>query len=520
MMIKWICATAAICVVAGAVAAAPPAVGRSDGAALARFYDQQPRWTRCQIAPDDEAGAQLDRAGAQCADVVVPLDYANPAGRTISVAISRLPASDTAYRIGTLVIGAGGPGEPGLHLPLPTRDAMRQTGARFDLVGVDPRFVGRSMPVDCDWPTGLFLRSPGPERAGFDRQVAFNRHLAELCWRRAADVLVHASTRNTARDMDVIRAALGERRISYLGYSYGSYLGAVYTQLFGTRTDRVVLDSAPDPRRWGLPTSLSDAARVNERALRAFARWAAARDATFGLGATAAQVLATVDRITRAAADRPLRVGDYQVDAHVVPTIIWMRVGDDRDQPRAGLADTVRILRRAATLAPADPPVEPTPELDQVLRILLTGEFSWLGSALTSVLCADVAAPQDPETYWRNIQRTRRSQPTFGPLLNNISPCAFWRRGPLEAPTTVRNSTSALIVSATGDSRTTYRGAQALGTLMTGSRLLTLRGVIAHGIYGEYGDACVDATVNAYLASGHLSRTDLICTAGNHERRS
>lgn len=512
MMLRWIAATVAVCVVA--VAMVVPAVARSDGVALARFYHQQPHWTRCQIASDDEAGAQLDRAGARCANVVVPLDYANPAGRTISVAISRLPASDTAHRIGTLVIGAGGPGEPGLHMPLPTRDAMRQTAARFDLVGVDPRFVGRSMAVDCDWPTGLFLRSPGPRRAGFDRQVAFNRHLAELCWQRAADVLVHASTRNTARDMDVIRAALGERRISYLGYSYGSYLGAVYTQLFGTRTDRVVLDSASDPRRYGLPTMLSDGARVNELALRAFAGWAAARNATFGLGATAAQVLATVDRITRAAADRPLRVGDYQVDADVVPTIIWMRVGDDRDQSRAGLAGMLRVLRRAATLAPADPPAQPTPELDQVLRILLTGEFSWLGSALTSILCADVAAPQDPETYWRNIQRTRRSSPTFGPLLNNITPCAFWRRGPLEAPTTVGNSTSAMIVSATGDPRTTYRGAKALHTLMTGSRLLTLRGVIAHGIYGEYGNACVDNTVNAYLASGHLSRTDLTCTAG------
>jgi pimeloyl-ACP methyl ester carboxylesterase len=321
--------------------------------------------------------------------------------------------------------------------------------------------------------SGLFVRSPGPRRARFDRRVAFNRHLAGLCWRRAADVLGYASTRNTARDMDVIRAALGERRISYLGYSGGSYLGAVYTQLFGTRTDRVVLDSAPDPRRWGLPTMVADTAGVNERALRAFARWAAARDTTLGLGATAAQVSATVDRITRAAADRPLRVGDYRVEADVVPTILWMRVGDDRDRSRAGLAGMLRVLRRAATLAPADPPVEPTPELD-----------------------------------------------TFGPLLNNISPGAFWRRALLEAPTTVGNSTSALIVSATGDPRTPHRGALALHTLMTGSRLLTLRGVIAHGIYGEYGNACVDNTVNAYLASGHLSRTDLTCTAGTHEKRS
>ena len=204
---------------------------------------------------------------------------------------------------------------------------------------------------------------------------------------------------------------------SYLGYSYGSYLGAVYTQLFGSRTDRVVLDSAPDPRRWGLPTSLSDAARVNEGALRAFAGWAAARNATFGLGATAAQVLA--DRGPHHAGRRRPAAAGRRLPGrrHVVPTIIWMRVGDDRDQSRAGLAGMVQVLLRAATLAPADPPVQPTSELDQLLRILLTGEFSWLGSVLTSVLCADVAAPQDPETYWRNIQR----HPSFAPNLRTLA---------------------------------------------------------------------------------------------------
>ena len=109
------------------------------------------------------------------------------------------------------------------------------------MVGVDPRFVGRSTPLDCHWPTGSAFRSAGVDRAGFDRNTGFAKDLAERCRRHAGDVLPYVTTRNTARDLDVIRAALGERRISYLGYSYGSYVGEVYTTLFPGRVER----------RWG-----------------------------------------------------------------------------------------------------------------------------------------------------------------------------------------------------------------------------------------------------------------------------
>ncbi|MEU0008749.1 alpha/beta fold hydrolase [Streptomyces sp. NPDC006314] len=119
---------------------------------------------------------------------------------------------------------------------------MEEVGARYDVVGVDPRFVGRSTPLDCHWPTGSMVRGAGGDRAGFDRMVAFPADLARRCRTHAGDLLPYATTRDTARDMDVIRAALGEHRISYLGYSYGSY-----PALSGTRRGNVRRRSAATP---------------------------------------------------------------------------------------------------------------------------------------------------------------------------------------------------------------------------------------------------------------------------------
>ncbi|MFI8192431.1 alpha/beta hydrolase [Streptomyces sp. NPDC085946] len=488
---------------AASTAATPRA---APAAGLAAYYGQHVTWTDCRQGPDDEAGGALDRAGADCARVTVPLDYGRPTGRTIEIAVSRLPAADPARRIGSLVLNPGGPAEAALDMPLATRAYLGGAAARYDLIGVDPRFVGRSAPIDCDWPTGIWIRSAGTGRAAFDRQAAFQKDLAERCARRHGDVLPHATTRNTARDMDVVRAVLGERRISYLGYSYGAYLGAVYTQMFPGRTDRVVLDSAADPRRWGAGPWLGTEPAA-ERALRAWASWAADRHSAHHLGGSRAEVLATVGRIVRAAGRQPLRVGAHEVDEHVVPYLIMRGVGSDREENRAAFSGMVTALDRAARRLP----VTPTPELEELLRFLLDGAGSPYGGQAAAIVCGDTAAPRDPDTYWREIQDSRQSHPLFGPLTHNIAPCAFWPGSPGEAPTEIANGTPALIVSTTGDTATTYRGSRALHRLLTGSRLLTLDGAIGHGVYGTYGNACVDRTVNAYLVSGDLPEGDPTC---------
>lgn len=480
------------------------------GAGLDRYYDQRLDWGGCAKNADDAKGRDLDKAGVQCADAVVPLDYTKPRGRTITVAISRLKATDTRHRIGSILLNNGGPGGTALESPPEFHAWMKKAGPRYDIIGFDPRFVGRSTPLDCGWPVGTNLFSAGLGRAGYERQVALNKDLAAKCRATDAAVLPHISTRNTARDMDVIRGALGERKISYFGYSYGTYLGTVYTQMFPGHTDRMVLDGAIDPRKFG-PRLLQEAVAENERALADWATWAAARDATYGLGRTRAQVLATVDRVIKASARGPLTVGtapeSYRLDDTQVPFVLLAGVDSDTDASRAALGENVSVLNKAA----AGEPTELSPSFAGLLKLAMTGEHSATGSVQSAIICGDRAAPRDPEVYWRDIERSRATHPRFGALNNNIGPCAFWDR-PREEPTRVTHDAKTLIVSATGDPRTTHKGAVALHGLLPSSKLLTVKGANRHAIYGLYENACVDKKVNHYLTTGKLPAHDQTCT--------
>lgn len=346
--------------------------------------------------------------------------------------------------------------------------------------------------------------------AGADPGLA-RFHQQQVAWHGCqigpADELPYATTRNTARDMDVIRAALGEEKLSYLGYSYGTYLGAVYTQMFPGRAGRIVLDSAVNPDTYG-PRLLIENAPAVATALAQWAGWAARHDAQYGLGNTGERVLATVDRISRVAAQHPLRVGRYAVDAHLVAPLLFAGVYDDRDEPSADLAATVRVLKQAATGATATP----TPSLEETLTFLLTRTESSYGSGQISILCGDRAAPRNPQVYWRDIQAHRDSQPLFGPLTMNISPCAFWPNPPREQPTRLDNNVPALIVQSTGDPATLYESGLAMRQALSGSRLVTLRGARIHAVYANYGNACVDGQVNAYLRGGVLPAQDRTCS--------
>lgn len=503
-------------VVAALALAAPTAhAGAVTSGGLDRYYQQRLDWGSCVKGTGDQAGRDLDKAGVRCAGVTVPLDYAAPEGRTIRVAISRLEATDRRHRLGALLINPGGPGGSGLDMPPDIRKAMKETGARYDLIGMDPRFVGRSTPLDCGWPVSTSVLSAGAGRAGFERQVALQKGLADKCRAVGADVLPHVSTRNTARDMDVIRGALGEEKLSYLGYSYGTYLGTVYTQMFPGRYDRVVLDGALDTPRYQ-PRLLRGAEAENERALAGWAAWAARRHATYGLGRSRAQVLATVDRIVaRSARGLTLGTGSdvFRVDDSHVPFLLVEGIADDTDPARAAFGETVSALADAA----AGKPVRPSKHLVELLRYATTGADSASGSAQSAILCGDVAAPRDPERYWRDIQRARTRHPLFGPLTNNITPCAFWDR-PRERPTQVRHDARTLIVAATGDPRAPYEGSVALRHRLPSSKLITLKGAHRHGLYGEYGNRCVDDRVNAYLASGELPAKDRVCVRQPSDR--
>jgi pimeloyl-ACP methyl ester carboxylesterase len=477
-------------------------------AGLAPFLHQRVGWHGCRQGPQDEDGAALDAAGAQCAEIAVPLDYRRPGRRAITVAVSRLRATDGARRVGPLVLNLGGPGNPVLAAVVPARQAMGETGARFDLIGMDPRFTGRSTPLDCGWPESWLPRSAGAGRRSFDRMAGLAHDLAARCARRHGDVLPYISTAAIARDMDVVRAALGEPKLSYLGYSQGSYLGAVYTQLFPGRADRIVLDSAIDPARPGTRILRGNALQ-REAALRDWAGWAARRDDQYHLGRTTEAVLATAYRVYRASARRPLRVGRYDVDDTVMAGVLIGSLTDDTDESSAELATTLQTLTEAA----AGRPVHPAGPLEETLAGLLSGAISQPRSGQTAILCGDAAVSGDPEWYWRDIQTHRAEAPLFGPQARTITPCAFWPHDSGEAPIRVHNDRPALVVNAAGDVGSTLEMAQAMHRALAGSRMITLAGVRTHGVYLFRGGACVDDAVNAYLDSGAPPAHDLICPA-------
>src|SRR5690349_5276850 len=145
-------------------------------------------------------GNALDTIHAQCAEIAVPLDYRKPGGRTIRIAISRVRATDPAHRRGALMISPGGPGRPGIE-QVALGESMPDVAARYDLIGMDPRFVGQSTPLHCRWNTDTYLRSAGPDRRSFDDSVRFAGSLAAGCTGKDRDLLPYASTRTTARDM-------------------------------------------------------------------------------------------------------------------------------------------------------------------------------------------------------------------------------------------------------------------------------------------------------------------------------
>ncbi|GAA1989984.1 alpha/beta fold hydrolase [Amycolatopsis minnesotensis] len=479
------------------IAAAEPAAGNGGPD---RFYHQRLDWKPC-------GDKGLDAAGAQCADVTVPVDYARPGGRTITVAISRLKAADPARRRGIMLSNPGGPGGPGLDMMLDVKKAMTpDVVSRYDLIGMDPRGIGRSAPVDCGWPVGIMLRSAGVDRQAFERTARLEADLAKRCAAAEGPELRHISTRNTARDMDVVRGALGEPRISYFGWSYGTYLGAVFTQLFPGRSDRIVLDSAVDAKRYGSPM-LHDMGEPNEIALDEWATWTAAHDAEYHLGTTRERVRALTEDLIRRAARQPIPIGDYRLDQHVLPMMLFNPLSDARND--AVLAHTVRQIADAADAADGKH-VVPNPALEKDLSFVYKPRPGMQNSGQAAVLCGDVAERRDPEWYWRNIQRGRAGQPVFGAFADNITACASWAP-PAERQTVVRNPVPALIVQATGDTRTPYASGVALHRAMTGSRLVTLQDVRVHAVFGNYPNACAEHAVNTYFRDGTLPEADTTC---------
>lgn len=214
--------------------------------ALKRFYSQTLAWSSCE---------QI----FECASLTVPLDYTTPAGQTIQLAVIRKQATDPEHRIGSLITNPGGPGGSGVEVikhSYPSRPGHPshfgpQLRAHFDIIGFDPRGVGRSAPITCLTDTQLdqyTALDPAPSTpAEVEAVVAGVKAFDTCCLTHSATLLPYVGTPNTARDMDILREVLGDRKLFYLGSSYGTYLGALYAELFPSHLARAVLDGALPP---------------------------------------------------------------------------------------------------------------------------------------------------------------------------------------------------------------------------------------------------------------------------------
>ncbi|MFD8952219.1 alpha/beta hydrolase [Streptomyces xanthophaeus] len=478
------------------------ALSGSDASAAAdplRQYAQQtPRWQRCDAE---------NPATYQCATLKVPLDYGDPGGKKTDVAISRLAASSAKERRGVLLLNPGGPGGPGLDLPVSVgAELPGEVKRRYDLIGFDPRGVGQSSPVSCGLaPDEQELERP--YKAGtFATDVKWARTVADKCHAREGDRLRHLTTRNTARDMDVIRAVLGEKKISYLGFSYGTYLGAVYAQMFPRRTDRFVLDSAADPAGYGRGMFRAMAERA-EPAFTRWTEWTARRHATYGLGRTPAQVRTTFWDLVARADRTPIDHGGtlFTGDAVRARRALFSRVEK--------AASWVAGLKRAAEGEEPDPSGTPG-QVPDPLRPASARAVPPDNEAASAwaVLCADTRTswPRDPQQYRRDAIRDRARYPLSGDFDAGIKPCAFWQPGS-EPGTTVANGVRALILQNEWDPATPPAGGQAMHRALRGSRMVTVAGGEGHIVSGT--NSCADRSVTVYLTTGRLPAEDLTCRA-------
>ncbi|MFL6128304.1 MAG: alpha/beta hydrolase [Mycobacteriales bacterium] len=443
-----------------------------------------------------------------CGRLRVPLDYRAPSAKAIDLLLVRVRLGGQQQRIGSLVVNPGGPGGSGvdaavgLSLTLPP-DLLR----RFDVVGFDPRGVGLSSPLECIPDTlkdrAIALDPDARTEQQYREQVQVAREISQSCRRRYGDELQHYNTEETARDLDLVRQAVGDPRLTYLGYSYGTRLGAVYAQLFPKRVRALVLDGAVDPEA-SETTSAEAQARGFERAFDQFAASCRARGAACLIGP---DPRASMMRVIARARRSPIPSGRNDprkaTAGHVLLAAVsalydegdWSQLESAIAEADSGTAGGVFDL--ADQYAQRDP----------------KGSYTNLLDANTAINCADSEERVPDATVRRALASWRVKYPLFGSSLAlGLIGCQQWAapRQPLPA-VRAAGAPPLLVVGTVHDPATPYASAQVLARTLATGRLLTWRGE-GHTAYPK--TRCVTAAVNAYLVSLTVPSTGATCSAG------
>ncbi len=483
---------------AGEAKALPKSGMPSTDPALARFYDQELSWKSCEKAN-------------QCADLTVPLDYSDPGGTTIRIAVNKVPATGKA--IGSLVVNPGGPGGSGIEYAESGADAFTEpVASRYDLIGFDPRGVDASTRLKCFDTAKMdayLAQDPDPdtaaERADFARSI---KEFGEACEQSSGDLVAHMSTEDVVRDMDVLRQALGEARLTYFGASYGTDIGAKYADLFPTHVGRMVLDGAVDPSQSNEQAALSQA-KGFETALRAYVKSCLSQsDCPLGTSADAAGVDAGAKKIhdfIAATEQQPLQTGTSR-------------------ELTSGLALTgvIEALYSQQLWSPLTQGL--TQALDQgngSILLQLSDLYSERGadgytgnllSVLQAVTCLDDDESIPVQQVPSHFAEFEKASPTFGETFAyNLTSCATWpvHSGNRAAPVSAKGAAPIVVIGTTRDPATPYAQAVSLAEQLDSGVLISRDGDGHTGF--NQGNSCVDGAVQRYLLAGTVPKNGLRC---------
>ena len=437
-------------------------------------------------------------AGFECADLRVPIDHARPGAGETSLSVLRRPAEKPDERIGALIVNPGGPGISAVdYLRAGAHSWGEAFRNRFDLVAFDTRGTGASTGLDCRESLEAYLsQDPTPEtQAEWASVVEVSRALAEECARSHPDLLPFRGTDESARDMDLLRAALGEDQLSYLGYSYGTALGASYASLHPERVRAMVLDGAIDPS-FDLLTFAREQAVAVEAALLAYDE-AASREGWHGISVLeSVSARAESAPLPSAGGGRAAQASDVlygSVEAVIEPVGGWHELALALGAAQAG--DGAPFVRLS----------------DRYFRRGPDGAAGLRVDTQLAVLCADLHRPGSSDAY-------RDAAPEFALLASHIGvanltsflPCAYWPE-PARALEPLRGDAGAriLVIAGRADPLTPHVWGERLSRALSGSMLISVDSQ-THAAYGR-GLACVDGPVTRFLLSGVQPVSTPVC---------